>query len=335
MKFKSLLILFVFISLKSFSQEFTYNQYRDYVLKEYNFKKYYDSQKNLFLKDNIVHIFIDEHGNLIETGIPTTAIEKYSYKLHLLTNTATVETTSFEYSYRGEFKPTLNIQNETLNEQSRETNATEKDNDKDKSAEIIEYSYAVIGPFTTDFSISLKKKSTTETVILDRTINIAKTYHVTISTGLFMTTLQNPTNIKAATNSNGEATLVANDKNTRGLVSLNAVFYPKGRSFLFPPSGGVFSPERFGVLIGTQLDKNQFENFLGGIQFDFARGGSVALGVHYGRKNSIAGYDNFDFGHEKFDGDINTDIVKEWDVGFFIGANLDLRIFGQLFGAAE
>jgi hypothetical protein len=27
---------------------------------------------------------------------------------------------------------------------------------------------------------------------------------------------------------------------------------------------------------------------------------------------------------------IDNDIIKEWDVGFVFGANLDLRIFGQL-----
>jgi hypothetical protein len=331
MKTKLLFTALIFFTLNSFSQALTYNQYRDYVLEKYDFKKNYDSQKNIYLKDNIVHIFIDEQGNLIETGIPTTAIEKYSYKLHLLTNTETIKNTTFEYSYRGEYKPTLNIQNETLNEVNSENPLAEK---KPKP-KIIEYSYAIIGPFTTDFTITLKKKIPAETTILERTINVAKTYHVTISTGLFMTTLKNPTNIKESTNSKGETTLVADDKNTRGLVSLNAVFYPKGRSFLFPPSGGLLSPERFGVLIGTQIDKDQFENFIGGIQFDFARGGSVAFGAHYGRRTTVAGYKNFDFGNEKFEGDINTDIVKEWNIGFFIGANIDLRIFGQLFKTAE
>lgn len=331
MKIQLLFTILIFSSLKFFSQTITYNQYRDFVIEKYDFKKHYDPKKNIFIKDNIVHIFIDEYGNLIKIGIPTTAIEKYSYQLHLLTNSETIKTTSFVYSYRGEYTPTLNIQNKTLNEENQEP-LSNKENEEPK---IIEYSYEIIGPFTSDFTIILKKVNSTETTILDRTINIAKTYHVTISTGLFMTTMQNPINIKESINSKGETTLIADDKNTRGLVTLNAVFYPKGRSFLFPPSGGLFSPERFGILVGTQIDKDQFENFIGGIQFDFARGGSVALGAHYGRRNTIAGYKDFDFGEDKFEGNISTDIVKEWNIGFFIGANLDLRIFGQLFNASN
>ena len=120
MKLKILLAVFLFICLKSFSQTPTYQEYRDYVMAEYNFEKYYDSKRNIFIRKNIVHIFIDENGNLIETGVPTTATEKYSYKLHLLTNTETVETTTFKYSYRGEYRPTLNIQNETLSEEEPE-----------------------------------------------------------------------------------------------------------------------------------------------------------------------------------------------------------------------
>ena len=329
MKLKILLTVFLFICLKTFSQSPTYQEYRDYVLTEYNFEKYYDSKRNIFIKKNIVHIFIDEDGNLIETGVPTTATEKYSYKLHLITNTETLETTTFKYSYRGEYKPTLNIQNETLNESEEPEGDETEEEEKPK---IVEYSYAIIGPFTDDFNITVKKIEEEEenVTIFDKKINVAKTFHVSISTGLFMTTLTNPLNIKTSMNSDGETTLIADDQDVRGLVSLNAVFYPKGRSFLFPPSGGLFSAERFGILIGTQIDKNQFENFIGGIQFDFARGGSIAIGAHFGRRNAIAGYDNFDFGNEVFEGNIDNDLIKEWDVGFVFGVNLDLRIFGQL-----
>lgn len=332
MKTKLLFTLLIAFSFKSFSQTFNYDNYRDFVLAKYesDFKKHYNKKSNLLVKNGIIHIFIDDKGNPIETGIPTTATEKNTYKIHLITDTQTESTEIFEFSVQGEYKPTLNIQNET---------DVEPFGFAGSEPSLKEYVYATVGPFTTEFTFTIKRKKrddpSNETVIITRTINVAKTYHVSISTGLFMTTLQNPSNIKESTNSNGETTLIADDVNTRGIVALNAVFYPKGRSFLFPPSGGIFSPERFGILVGTQIDKDQFENFIGGIQFDFARGGSVAFGAHYGRRNTISGYDKFDFGNEKFEGNIDTDIVKEWNVGFFIGANLDLRIFGQLFKATE
>tara|TARA_R110000751_G_scaffold260903_1_gene360287 strand:+ start:1230 stop:2231 length:1002 start_codon:yes stop_codon:yes gene_type:complete len=333
MKLRILFIVFLFFCLKLFSQSPTYQEYRDFVLSKYNFEKYYDSKRNIFIKNNIVHIFIDENGNLIETGVPTTATEKYSYKLHLLTNTETLKAVTFKYSFRGEYKPTLNIQNDTFNQEEPEGD----ESTEVEKANIIDYSYAIIGPFTDDFDITvikIEKDKEDETIFFSK-INVAKTFHVSISTGLFMTTLANPSNIKMSINSDGETTLIADDQNVRGLVSLNAVFYPKGRSFLFPPTGGVFSPERFGILIGTQIDNEQFENFIGGIQFDFARGGSIAIGAHFGRRNVIAGYDNFDFGKDFFDGEIDNYLIKEWNVGFVFGANLDLRIFGQLFKATN
>jgi len=145
------------------------------------------------------------------------------------------------------------------------------------------------------------------------------------------TTLRNPQNITPSVNSKGDSTLTADDPGVRGLFSIMAVYYPKGRSFLFPPSGSLFSPERFGIIVGTQLDKNQFENFLGGLQFDFARGGSIALGAHFGRRTFVEGYKNFNYGTDKFYGTLTDKVKQEWNLGFFFGVNIDVKIFNYLF----
>ena len=337
MKTISAIVLLFMVPVFLFSQTSNERNYRDYLfrLSEYNFKKNYNSKKNLYIDNNVVHIFIDDNGDLIETGIPTTATERYSYKVILITEADIANSTRFSFSYEGKYSPTFNVYNGTPND-AKEAPASDPSGNDNDEVKIIDFPFATVGPFTDDFSLIVKKDSGSgEEEILNAKINVAKLYHVSISTGLFMTTLENPSNIRESTNLDGEKTLIADDRNTRGIVSLNAVFYPKGRSFLFPPSGGLFNPERFGVLVGTQLNKDQFENFFGGIQFDFARGGSVAFGAHYGRRTVIAGYDDFEFGSEIFEGDINTDVIKEWDIGFFIGANLDLRIFGQLFKAVN
>ena len=62
------------------------------------------------------------------------------------------------------------------------------------------------------------------------------------------------------------------------------------------------------------------------MQSDFARGGSLVFGVHYGRRNVVQGYEKFNYGKDKFTGNLDGRVVKEWGPGFFAGVNLDLRI---------
>lgn len=320
-------------SERSDQQPYSYNEYRDFVMENHSSKfiSYKNEKKNQIVIDGVIHIFINDKGQLIETGIPTTATEENMYKIHLIVDNRIND--EFKLYTVGDYQPTLNIRNQQNQENGTDRSFSKNDNDESK---FIEYIYETVGPFTKQFSFEIKEiENGTESSIISANIKIAKLYHVSISTGIFRTSLQNPINIKESLNSDGERTLVADDVNSRGMVVLNAVFYPKGRSFLFPPSGGPFSLDRFGVLAGTQLDTDQFENFLGGIQFDFARGGSVAGGIHYGRVNKIIGYKNFDFGEEVFEGDFEKDVVKDWDIGFFLGVNLDVRIFGQLFGSND
>ena len=63
--------------------------------------------------------------------------------------------------------------------------------------------------------------------------------------------------------------------------------------------------------------------------FDFARGGSISIGAHYGRRNFISGVDRFDFGEQIFE--LDELIVKqEWDLGFYAGVVIDSRVAFRL-----
>ncbi len=307
------------------AQELKYTDFYDFADKRYQFEKNLDTRTNLYLKKNVVHIFLDENGNTLGPGFPTTAAEGHRYQIHLFVATENLNLYDFLFHATGSYRARLSIM----------ADSSKAVNHWSNEPTISELKFSVIGPFVDQFTIEVQKKiknsSTVEDVLPSTTIDVARTYHVSLGTGIFMTTLQNPSNIRSALNSAGDSTLLADDTGSRGLICLSAVYYPMGRNFLFPASGGLFSPERFGVLVGMKLNGSDFENFLGGVQFDFARSGSIALGAHYGRRKRIRNHRKFNFGEQEFVGDLNVDVIEKWDWGFFIGVNADVRILGYLF----
>lgn len=297
----------------------------------YNFIKYYNNELGIYLEKNVVHIFLDQNGNFIEAGLPTTSTEKYIYQFHLFQEQETLDEISFRLSYEGKFTPTFNI------ERGGELISDAGQSGKLKKNEpiMIELPFEKIGPFTDNFKVKIEridKEGNTEKVLIDRTIQVAKLFHVSISTGLISTTLRNPQNIQTFALPNGDSTLVADDPSLRGVVTLFATFYPKGRSFLLTPSGNLFDPSRFAIQVGAQLNNNLAENFFLGLSHDFARGGSISYGTHFGRRNYVAGKPDFKFGSEKFD--LNELVIKkDWNIGFYFGVVIDVRVAFQLLGS--
>jgi hypothetical protein len=313
---------------KAFSSVEIQEQAVDYVTSQTGFKKHHSKKTNLFLRDNIVHIYVDENGNLIKTGIPTTAKESYLYQVHLLYEANDCNKAAYEFTYDGAYSPKFNILNTGEKSSVAELNASQDD---DAEPVIKELEFAVIGPFTDEFEIKLVKKVKGEKdrILLNHKIDIAKLYHVSISTGLLYSSLRNPQNIEAFTKANGETTLVADDPRDRGMLTVMATFYPWGRSFLFPPEGGIFDRSRLGVQVGTRLDDKIAENFFAGISHDFARGGTFSYGVHYGRRNYVAGTRDFDFGNDVFDLP-ELKIKQEWGLGIYVGVVIDTRVAVEL-----
>lgn len=306
---------------KSFSELEIYKAARDSVYSRYKpFKKYFSENKGIYLRNNVVHIFIDESGNLIETGIPTTAREDYTYQIHLFVQPSSKY--QFEFSYEGKYEPSLNVY--PLSEEKLPDLVVQAIS-QDKP-QVFEIKFPIIGPFTNSFSLKLIRTGPGGTkTLIDRTVPVAKLYHVSLISGLLVTGLNNPTNISIFARPDGDTTLLADDPSTRGAVSLMAAFYPKPRSFLFGPDK-CFTWERWAVIAGTRLDKDQFQNLFMGLQCDFARGGSVAFGLHYGQHVTIDGKRKFRFGVDKFQGALNDRIKKRWDVSWFLAINIDLRV---------
>lgn len=292
-------------------------------------------KNNLIISNNTVHVFLDEYGKTYYGGFPTTAREDYNYSFHVFYDSKNTTSESIDLSVNGIYDPTFsvygseNIDFLKINNLSPQSTGSK---DEKKSNQIQEILYDNIGPFTNTFTVDLtktiKNDKSQEPVIQNKVVRVAPLHHISLMVGLVSSSLSNPTNIEKGLKANGDSTLFANDPNARGLITLMAVFYPQPRNLLFPPEEFI-TVERLGFVIGTRIDTELTENFLAGFSYDVARGLSITSGVHYGRVNTVAGYPDFNFGKDTFSGELIT--KKEWQVGFFVGANIDLRVFGLLF----
>lgn len=298
-------------------------EFINHILPKYK-KDYGIKQKdNLFLdRNNTVHLFIDHFGKYYGCARPTTATEKYTYQIHLITSKCQSNNYLYSFDFTGNYNPQFNIQNgDNVNAQSA------------SETKIIVIDFANFGPFTEQFTYDLKKQSLTtlnniETIV-HAEITVPKLYHVSITTGLIATSLRNPKNIEIAPLNETQNTLIADDPNMRGLLTIMAIYYPKGRSFLYPPSGGIFDPSRMGIVVGTQLGNDANENFLLGLSHDFARGGAITYGLHFGRREYIPGMKHFSYGEDVYTlPEVTT--KKEWAVGVFFGVTIDVRVAVEL-----
>jgi hypothetical protein len=285
----------------------------------------HDPVRNIITDNNrTIHIFLYEDGNLLVGGYPTTATERDKFQVHLYVES----TNSDEYllEYTGTYSPSLNIQS--------------------KNALVfvgvgippppVPMHFAVLGPFTGNLQITVKHQTPTGSynAIASTTIVIAKTVHVSIGSGLIYSSLKNPDNIKKVPiNGSTDSTLIADDVHGRGMLTIMATFYPGGRSNLFIPSKAF--KDHFGITVGTAIaaGSSNFKDLFLGIQYDFAAGGSVVSGLHYGRRQMIndIDYKEFEFGETKFTGKLEDKLYKDWSPGFYIGVQVDSRIFSQLF----
>ncbi|MGI4738059.1 MAG: hypothetical protein ACRYG7_23055 [Janthinobacterium lividum] len=294
-----------------------------------------DVSRNVWIErwNNTIHVFVFEDGNLLNKGYPTTATDKDTYIFHLYRVTTSI---NYRIEAAGTYAPTLFAAPAAAG-----TNTFAR-----TPRNIQRLDFGKFGPYTTSVTISLKKDTGTNGTYTDVTapvvVSIANTIHVSVGTGLFYTTLHNPTNIRKEALLNaaapGDSTLLADQPRGSGFLALTATYYPWGRSSLMLPSRPLFNRYNLGILLGTNVASTttNFKNFLLGLSYDFALGGSVVAGVNLDTETQkIYGYDNFNFGTDTFSEKkapkLNRLLYKESTVGFFFGLQVDSRIFTKLF----
>jgi hypothetical protein len=315
-----LLIALIGVFYESYSQDYK----KDAIEAAKNFAKNdlgidRDLKTNIYTKDGTIHLFMFEDGSLMLAGYPTTATDKHSFQIHLFRSSNNTDT--YFFIAEGDYQQTLNIEGGVAG-----VNPT-----------IIREDFPVVGPFTGEVTFTIKRSTGETSTTLDtHIIKISKTVHASIGTGFVYSTLKNPTNIKVIplNNDEGESSLLADNPSGNATLAIMATLYPWGRNTLMMHDWKSFR-DRAGIVVGTTIassDKN-FKNLYLGFQYDFAIGGSVVFGADIAERQKIRGidYDNFEFGRTVFTGELNERLYQEVGVGFFVGVQVDSRIFAKMF----
>jgi len=272
------------------------------------------------MKDDIIHIYMFEDGNLLLSGYPTTATEKSKFQLHLYTESTNQD--QYRLEIAGNYEPTLNIENASKFVGTRTAGVL---------ASAIDF--AEVGPFTSSATFTLKRVSATPEVINTSVVKIAKTIHASIGTGLIVSWLKDPTNIRRFKLPTGDSTLLADNPNGNASLTLMATLYPWGRNNLMLE--GPNYKHHLGVVIGTNIasSSKNFRNFMFGLQYDFSLGGSFVAGIEVANRQKIqdVDYSKFVFGESKFTGNVADKLYKQVGVGMFFGVQVDSRIFAKMF----
>jgi hypothetical protein len=292
-----------------------------YVKKEIEKRgyKYLGGQHNLIIdREGIIHIYLDEFGHPIYTGFPVVAKENYDkFQIHVI---STVDK-SFFIASTGEFR-TIELKDEVPTGLAKTQSGA-------PAIEIHQVSSSIFGPYTGlfPFTIHMKPKGGSPTLILDKSIKLLKTSRVSVNTGAVATWLRSPENIETFIMPNGDTTLVSDDPSVRGYLALMLTFHLKPRNLNIQPRDII---ERFGISVGTNLSSKAFDNFFLGISIEITNGLFINGGGHFGRVNHIVNYkENFKYGEEKFSGTLLT--KKKWDVGPYVAINIDAGLFGKVF----
>lgn len=212
-----------------------------------------------------------------------------------------------------------------------------------------EYTSVVLraGPYTSDFFKFQVAYDSSESATRngpEYKVKINKLFHVGVGVSIITSGLQNP---DYKTYYNGtDTTIKAFNNGRRTIFTFNVIWYwtilqqkkqgsviPNGRDVL--KDEPTFSLSRLFPTVGVSIDNKFRENFFIGAVYEFARGGSLTVGLHYGRVDRLADR-NFELEKTKFSGidqDIKLDQV--YKSGFFIGLNVDTRVLNLLFSRGQ
>ncbi len=175
------------------------------------------------------------------------------------------------------------------------------------------------------------------------TVHVNPLYHLGLGVSYVSSSLENP-DFQLVPLTSTTNTIKAANTGRQTILTINAIWYwwstirylggssiTRGRDVLKEPD----FLTRFNPTFGVGLSRSIENNFFAGINFEFARGGSITAGWHYGKVSRLLDRD-FKLGETAFTGtqaDIKTDDVWKW--GGFFGVTLDTRIFNRLFSTGR
>lgn len=295
-----------------------------------NFPNFKDINKRYNRKENAAYFFFDENGKLIGPApvnvdaddfiIVYMAVPKQDVGLH----TIVVE---------GDYNPS------DLSIRPSDNIASGFTFSKAAPGNELTYITQTFGPFTSDKAqIKIDNDSPVD-------VRINKLYNVAVGASFISTNLEKPSFDVFPIPGTTDNTIRTVNTGRRTLATFNIIFYWKatvdwvtgklagktnvtrGRDILKEAS--FF--ERLNPTFGVSINNDWKENFFFGGNFEFARGGSISAGWHYGKVQELVDKD-FVLGQTVFQGtkdDIKLTDTWKWD--FFFGITLDTRIFNTLF----
>lgn len=297
------------------------NKLYSYVERQIDNKDYtYLSGQNIIIDNKgIIHIYLDENGNPIYSYYPVAAKENIDkFQFHIVSKNSA----GYVVESDAELKPI-----EISEEVKTNVSVTHSDGSTSKT-KYSEYQSSIFGPYTTSFPFTISKTvDGSSTMLVDRTIKLLKTSRVSIGTAVVATWLKNPENITTFRKPNGDSTLIADNKNTRGFLGLFLTFHIIPRNLNIQPRN---IKERLGITVGTNLSDKAFANFFLGLNVEVTNGLFLNFGTHFGQVSYAVGYDKFKFGDDKFTGTLET--RKKWQIGGpYVAINIDAALFAKVF----
>src|SRR3954454_4239191 len=144
MKKKLITLIYTLVYMNTaFTQSSNFIQAQDSATK-YILENHLKDQHNSYVdRDNVIHIFIFENGNLLIKGYPTTATEKNKFQLHLFASNSNTDVYLLEYV--GSYTPIFTLQNSIVSSRGG-------------PAKIVRTDFAILGPFTNTLTLTLKHK---------------------------------------------------------------------------------------------------------------------------------------------------------------------------------
>ncbi|WP_152969744.1 hypothetical protein [Pedobacter sp. Hv1] len=302
---------------------------------------------------NYVHIFLDEMGSPLMTTIPQ-GIPEMQYVVHIIYNS---ENAGRKVSYG------INVTGGTFTGGNKIENGKTNPGELTGTSDPIFDEYTVLIKTTdSDFDFEIRRfENGTVTKKMNYTLTMTKSFTTSISVGLLNTKLKNPTYslvtdpadnlLKLAKETEGRnrgfgtvfATLYTSpitlikyyvDKKKISQGRLNEINNPVADFQLHSKDYLYMRPvwERIYPTVGVGLTDKIFQNLFFGLNWEFARGGSIFIGGHYGKVNVFNAPEGFEFQKTNLTADqYNLYQNIDWRTDWAFGASLDFSIITNLF----
>ncbi|MCP4155537.1 MAG: hypothetical protein GY757_47880 [bacterium] len=305
--------------------------------------------------EKYIHLFFDPLGNCYLTTVPQ-GISNYQYVVHLFYLMDVKNPSRITYSVN----QTEGVFDNTIVFNNADGLSTFDPKGGEEEASNIPWKWThrefLLSTSTTDIKFEIYRNQSNaetneakKTLLATHVIKMSKVYHGSFDIGMLRSGLKNPTYEHIASAGDSEAKVVKmSEGGNRGVMTAMATFYTSpvvllgklllgkkvlkykltGRSYLNDHK----LLERIYPAIGIGLSDKALENLFFGLNWEFARGGSVFAGVHYGKVNVFEVDEEFEFGETVVtEAEFSLKQNTRWKAAFAVGVNLDIMIVKNLF----